>query len=90
MSGERNYCYISRIRVSYKIDKIYKIQKIKGIINIFWKLKEDIQICIDSGYEKFWFNNYKRNRKRKFNKTYNTCLKSFVKTGFYNVVYSNP
>ena len=58
LTGKRNYCYICCIRVTYNIDKIYKIQKIGDIINIFWELKEDIQICIDFGYEKFWFYHY--------------------------------
>lgn len=37
------------MRVTYNIDKIYKIQKIGDTINILWKLKEDIQMCIDFG-----------------------------------------
>ena len=43
------------MRVTYNIDKIYKIQKIGDLINISWEFKEDIQICIDFGYENFGF-----------------------------------
>ena len=43
---ERNYCYICQMRVTCNIDEIYKIQKIRNIINIFWELKEDIQKCL--------------------------------------------
>ena len=55
LCGERNYCYICQLIVNYNIDKIYKIVRISDVYNAYVLLKDDLQQCLDQGYEKFWF-----------------------------------
>ena len=87
---ERNCCYICQLQVNYNIDKIYKIARISGIYNAYVLLKDDLQQCLDQGYEKFWFYNYHILGKRKFDTVYDKYLKGFIKRGYYKVVLSNP
>ena len=42
LSGERNFCFVCSVRVTYNIDKIYKLQKTSDIINTYWEIKEDL------------------------------------------------
>ena len=90
LRGERNYCYICQLKVNYNIDKIYKIVRIFDIYNAYVLLKDDLQQCLDQGYEKFWFYNYHILGKRKFDTVYDKYLKGFIKRGYYKVVLSNP
>ena len=90
MRGEQNYCYICQLKVNYNIDKIYKIVRISGIYNAYVLLKDDLQQCLDQGYEKFWFCNYNTLGKRKSDTVYDTYLKGLIKRGYYKVVRSNP
>ena len=89
LRGERNYCYICQLKVNYNIDKIYKIVRISGIYNAYVLLKDDLQQCLDQGYEKFWFYNYSTLGKRKFDTVYDKYLKDFITRGYYKVVLSN-
>ena len=59
LDGERNYCFICRMKIDYNIYKIYKITRIIDIINVYRKLMEDLQLCIDFGYEIFWVYSFK-------------------------------
>ena len=90
LSGEWNYCFICQLRINYNIDKIYKIVRIPNIINTYILLREDLQQCLNQGYEKFWFYDYNTLGKRKFNTVYNKYLKGFIKRGYYKVVLANP
>ena len=89
LTGERNYCFICQLRINYNIDKIYKIVRIPNIINTYILLREDLQQCLNQGYEKFWFYDYNTLGKRKFNTVYNKYLKCFVKRGYHKVVLAN-
>ena len=89
LSGEWNYCFICQLRINYNIDKIYKIVRIPNIINTYILLREDLQQCLNQGYEKFWFYDYNTLGKRKFNTVYNKYLKGFIKRGYYKVVLAN-
>ena len=63
LTAERNYYFFCRTRITFHIDRIYRINKIKNIINTFLELKEHIELCIDFGHKKFWFYGYpKMNR----------------------------
>ena len=42
LPGERNYCFICQIRITYHMDKIYKIHKITDVFNTYLKLKVDL------------------------------------------------
>ena len=53
LEGERNYCFICRMKIDYNIDKIYKITRTIDIINVYRRLMEDLQICIDFGCKTF-------------------------------------
>ena len=83
LSGERNYCFICRVRATYNLDKIYKLKRIPEIFNTYPQMKEDLQLCIDFGCHNF------SNGKRKFDETYGRCLKNFVNNGYYDVCYYN-
>ena len=83
LTAERNYCFICRTRITFNIDRIYKINKIQYIINNFLDLKEHLQLCIDFGNEKFWFYDYP-----KINRY--PCVINYIKSGFYVVVYNYP
>ena len=89
LSGERNYCFICRVRTTYNIDKIYKLKRITEKFNTYRQMKEDLQLCIDFGCNNFWLYDYKTNGKRKFGETYGRCLKNFINSGYYDVCYYN-
>ena len=72
-----------RTRITFDIDKIYRINKIQDIINTFLDLKEHLQEYIDFGREKFWFDDYPKRR------CY-PCVPSFINSSFYDVIYSDP
>ena len=80
LTAERNCCFVCRTKITFNIDRIYKINKIKKIINTYLDLKEHIQLCIDFGHEKFWFYVY--------SKRYSSYphLQSYIKSGFYDVI----
>ena len=83
LSGERNYCFICRTRITFNIDKIQRTNKIQNIINTFINLKEHIQLWFDFAHEKFWFYYYPKRR----------CyprVASFIKSSYYDVVYNDP
>ena len=42
LEGQRNYCFICRIKIDYNIDKIYKITRIIDVINVYRRLMEDL------------------------------------------------
>ena len=72
LDGERNYCFICRMTIDcniYKIDyNIYKIYKITGIIdmiNVYRKLMEDLQLCIEFSYINFWVYSFKTKKEIK-------------------------
>ena len=90
LGGKRNYCYICQLKVNYNTYKIYKIVRLSDIYNAYVLLKDDLQQCLDQGYEKFWFYNYNTLGKRKFDTVYDKYLKGFIKRGYYKVVLSNP
>ena len=83
LTAERNYCFICRTRITFNIDKIYRVNKIQNIINNFLDLKKYLQQCVDFGHEKFWFYDYPKRR-------YYPCVTSFIKSSFYDVIYNNP
>ena len=58
LDGERN-CFICRMKIDYNIYKIYKITRIIDIVNVYRKLMEDLQLCIDFGYENFGVYSFK-------------------------------
>ena len=89
LSGERNYCFICRVRTSYNIAEIYKLKRITEIFNTYCQMKEDLQLCIDFGCDNFWLYDYKTNGKRKSGQTYVWCLKNFINNGYYDVCYYN-
>ena len=89
LSGERNYCFICRVRTIYNIDKIYKLKRITEIFNTYHQMKEDLQLCINFGCDNFELYDYKTNGKRKFGETYGRCLKNFISNGYYDVCYYN-
>ena len=90
LSGERIYCLTCQLRIIYNIDKIYKIKKIPVIFNTYIELRNDLQQCLDQGYKKFWFYNYKTLGKRRFYTVYNKHFKGFFKKGYYKVISANP
>ena len=53
LAAERNYYFICKTRITFNIDRIYKVNKIQDIINNFLDLKEQLQLCIDFGHKKF-------------------------------------
>ena len=65
LDGERNYCFVCGMKIDYNIYKIYKITRIIDIINVYRKLMEDLQLCIDFGYKIFWVIHFKRKKKFK-------------------------
>ena len=89
LNGERNYCFVCRVRATYNIDKIYKLKRITETFNTYRQMKEDLQLCINFGCDNFWLYHYKTNRKRKFGETYSRCLKNFINNGYYDVSYYN-
>ena len=83
LTAEKNYSFISRTRITFNIDKIYRKNDIQNIINTFLNLKEHLQLCIDFGHEIFWFYDYpKMNRY--------PCVTNYIKSGFYHVVCNDP
>ena len=88
VSGERNYCFVCRVRLAYGINKIYKITKITQITNTYLQIKEDLQLCINSGCENFWLYCFEPNvgiKKKKFSKTYSQYMKKFTIDGYYKI-----
>ena len=77
------------MKVNYNTYKVYKIVRISDICNAYVLLKDDLQQCLDQGYEKFWFYNYNTLGKRKFDTVYDKHLKGFMKKGYYKIVLSN-
>ena len=93
LSGERNYCFICQVRITYHMDKTYKLDKITDVVNTYLELKADLQFCLDDGCRNFWLYDYSQkfyHGKRKFNKTYNRYLKNYIKESYYNLCYYNP
>ena len=45
--GDKNYCYVCRVGVTYDEEKIKNIRKIADVTYNFHKIKEDIKLCID-------------------------------------------
>ena len=82
LTTERNYCFICRTRITFNIDRIYKINKIRYIINNFLDLKEHLQLRIDFGNKIFWFYDFPKI------KGY-PCVINYIKSGFYDVVYND-
>ena len=92
LNGERNYCFVCRVRVAYDINKIYKITKITEIINTYLQIKEDLQLCINFSCENFWLYCFQANleiKKKKFSKTYSQYLKKFTIDGNCKICVSD-
>ena len=88
LDGERNYCFVCRVKVAYDINKICKITKITQIINTYLEIKEDLQLCINFGCENFWLYCFQPNvgiKKKKFSKTYSQYMKKFTIEGYYKI-----
>ena len=51
IDGERNYCYVCRVGVTYNADRIQKLTKIADVFNNHREIIKDIQLC----KRKIWF-----------------------------------
>ena len=62
--GDRPYCYICRVGITYHADRIENFKKIADIIKSFLEIKTDIQLCIDfdPSCNIFWMYHYKLDR----------------------------
>ena len=86
LHGEKNYCYICRVKMIYNIEKNYKLKKISDIINTYEQTKEDLQLSIKFGHDNFWLYRFKTNveiKKKKFSEIYLRYLKKFTIDGYY-------
>ena len=86
LSGERNYCFVCRVGVTYNADKIQKLTKIADVFNNFCEIQKDIQLCVDFDPEcdEFWLYHYRiTNKRRKFNKTYWRYLHNFAEESYH-------
>ena len=79
-----NYCFVCCVKVTYNIDKIYKLKRIDEIINTFLQIKEDLQLCINFGCANFWLYWFQI-KKKKFSKTYSQYLKKFTIDGYRSI-----
>ena len=88
-SGERYYCYICRVGVTYHSDRIEKLTKISDIINNTLEMKKDIQLCIDfdPSCENVWIHHYKTSWKVRFGFCKWKYLKSYV--DMYDICFND-
>ena len=84
LDSQRNYCFVCQVKVTYNINKIYKLKRIDEIINTYLQIKEDLQLCIDFGCENFWLYRFQI-KKKKFSKIYLQYLRKFKIDGYYNI-----
>ena len=87
LDGERNYYFICVMKIDYNIYKIYKITRIIDIINVYRKLMEHLQLCIDFGYKIFWVYSFKMKKeiKKKINKTYSRYIRNVTNDGYRKI-----
>ena len=45
--GERSYCFICHVRVSYHSGRIKNLKKVADIINNYVEIKNNIQLCVN-------------------------------------------
>ena len=62
MITNRNYFYVSRVKVTYDEEKIINLRRIASVHYNFIEIKKDIQLCIDydPSCKDFWMNCKKR------------------------------
>ena len=60
--GDKNYCYVCRVGVTYDAEKFENLIKITDVTYNFCPIKKDIQLCIDfdSKCDKFWMYHYRK------------------------------
>ena len=78
--GERNYCYVCRVGVSYDAVRIEKLIKIANVTYNFYEIKKDIQLCIgfDQECNKFWMYHNNKSGKTKLGHCYWRYLKYYI------------
>ena len=65
---KKNYCYVCCVGVIYDSQKIEALTKISNVINHYFEIKKDIQLCtdFDPKCDKFWLYHYKTSLKNSF------------------------
>ena len=78
--GERYYCYVCRVGVTYDAQKIENIIKIADATYNFCEIKKDIQLRIDfdSTYDKFLMYHYRKSWKTRLGHCKWTYLKNYI------------
>ena len=82
LNGERNYCFVCRVGITYNDDKIQKLTKIADVFNNSWCY---IQLCVlfDPECDKLWLYHYRITKRGKFNKTYWRYLSNFTEESYH-------
>ena len=78
--GEKNYCYVCHVGVTYDVEKIENLIKIADVNYNFCAMKKDIQLCIDfdSKCDKLWMYHYRKSWRTGFDHCKWTYLKNYI------------
>ena len=85
LNGERKYCFVCWVGITYNADKIQKLTKIADVFNNYREIKKDSQLCVDFDPEcdEFWLYHYKITKRGKFNKNYWWYLSNFAEESYH-------